>query len=113
MGYKKLRVEYETLRSLAAGSIGAAYAAVGTAFANPIIFLKIQNKTDKAVFISKGGTADHDILGSGEIFVWDLNANKQSLDGLALAIGQRYYAKDGPDGTPTSGSVYLTCNYAG
>lgn len=109
-----IRLEYENLRSLAFGSIGAAYTIVGTAFSNPIIIYKIYNGTDQDVLFSTDGTNDKDILPIGANFVVDVRTNK-AKDGAGLAVqkGGAFYIKQGAGGAPTSGSVYVTALYAG
>jgi len=94
---------------LAFGSIGAAYAGIGTAVANPIRVFLLQNLTNATVWFSFDGVNDHFPLpGLGHIIV-DVSANKTQDTGWYLAEGDRLYCKR--LGTPTSGSVYLTVFY--
>ena len=99
----------ETLRSLAFGAIGANYAAIGTAFNNPIRILKIQNLTDATLLFSFDGAADHDILPSGGFMLLDIASNKEYENVFCIPIGALIYVKR--SGVPTTGSVYITSFY--
>lgn len=111
MSYMSIRLVPETLRNLAAASIGAAYMGVGSAFENPVRILNIQNLTDANVIFSFDGINDHVILPSNGFILLDITANKEDQRGtLYIAQGTRIYAKE-EDVTPTSGSVYVTAFY--
>jgi len=101
----------ETLRSLAFGSIGAAYMGVGTALDNPSRMLIIQNLTDAAVLFSFDGVNDHLVLDDGVSLVMDITANKSISHGFYIAAGTRIYVKR--SGVPTTGSVYVSSFYGG
>lgn len=96
----------ETVRSLAFGSIGASYAKIGTEFIEPVRILYVQNLTNALLMFSFNGLADHFPLASGAFFVLDITTNKTADQGLFLAAGEQMFVKR--DGTPTSGSVYVT-----
>jgi len=106
MAYPK-KITFDTLRSAAFGAIGAAYAAVGDAFARPPRIIKISNATDADVFFSLDGTNDHDYISANGFVLYDLTANKVRDDGAFLAQGQNVYLKR-VSGAPTSGAVYIT-----
>lgn len=103
------RILPETLRSLAAGAIGAAYAGVGTAIDNPARMWIIQNLTDAALMFSWDGINDHYPIASGTGMVLDVTSNKTVDQGFFIAEGQRLYVKQ--LGVATTGSVYLTSFY--
>ena len=98
---------FDTIRSVAFGGIGAAYAAVGAAFTRPVRLIKVSNATDAAVFFSLDGTNDQDFIPANGFILYDLTANKVRDDGAFLRQGQNVYIKR-VSGAPTSGSVYIT-----
>jgi len=102
-----IRLIPETLRSLAFGSIGAAYMGVGTAFTRPIRIIHIQNLTDVQVIISFDGVNDHLVLPRNGYLLLDVTANKTREQGFYIAEGTRVYAKE-DSSSPTAGGVYLT-----
>jgi len=109
MSSTSVKVRYETLRSLAFGSISGSYAAIGAAFANPIRMLKITNTTDANLTISFDGVNDMDIITANTVEVLDYGSNKADTAGqLDQAVGQKIFVK----GSPTTGTVYVTTIYA-
>jgi len=104
-----IRFVPEALRSIAFGSIGAAYMGVGTAFDNPVRILFIQNLTDAGLTFSFDGVNDHFVLPDNGFLLLDVSANKTNERGFFVAEGQRIYVKE--LGTPTTGSVYLSAFY--
>lgn len=110
MAYGK-RILPETMRSLTAAGIGAAFAAIGTAFDNSIRILSIKNNTDGDVIFSFDGVNDHEILPASAALVYDLTANKVHDGGAFIARDTIMYAKDGPT-APTTGTVYVSVYYA-
>ena len=106
------RMYVEPVRSLAFGSIGAAYMGVGTNIDNPVTMFLIQNLTDAQVMISFDGVSDNLPLNSNAYMLLDIASNKTTSEGFYLPEGQRIYAKH-MGAAPTSGSVYLTVFYSG
>lgn len=106
---RSIRLVPETARSLAHGSIGAAYMGVGTSFTKPIRILVIQNLTDVSLMFSFDGINDHVPLPTSGYLLLDVTSNKAREDGLYFSEGTRIYVKE--VGTPTSGSVYVTTFY--
>lgn len=104
-----IRIAFEPMRSLAAGSITGSYVAIGTATANPARQFIIQNLTDAALVFSFDGTNDHIPLPANGLFVDDITANKTMDHGFFLATGTKIYVKR--IGTPTTGSVYVSISY--
>jgi len=104
-----IRMKAEACRSLAFGSIGAGYAAIGTALSNPARMILLQNLTDATVWISLDGVNDHFPLLNQGYLVLDISGNKTQETGFYLAEGDKLYCKR--LGTPTSGSVYFTAFY--
>jgi hypothetical protein len=106
---RSIRLVPEAARSLAFGSIGAAYMGVGTAFTKPIRILMIQNLTDASLMFSFDGIVDHVPLPQDGFILLDVTTNKAKEDGLYFAEGTRIYVKE--IATPTTGAVYVTTFY--
>lgn len=106
---KEIRLAAEALRSLGFGSIGAAYAGVGTRFENPVRIFFAQNLTNAALMFSLDGTNDHFALPQGGFLLLDVTGNKANTQGFYIAESTRLYVKE--IGNPTSGSVYLSLFY--
>ena len=104
-----LRLSAEPLRSLAFGSIGAAYMGIGTAISNPARAIFLQNLTDATLLFSFDGVTEHLILPSNGFFLFDITSNKTSEIGFFADKGQRFYVKQ--SGVATSGAVYLSTFY--
>ncbi len=109
-----MRMHAQALRSLAAGSVGAGWSAIGTPFTSQIRILQIWNLTDALLTFSFTGPIDnveHFVLPAQGFVLFDLTANKSSNDpGFYLADGTQLYAKQ--NGVPTTGSIYVTALYA-
>jgi len=105
-----IRLVPEDLRSLAFGSIGAAYMGIGTAITEPVRIFHLQNLTDAHLMFSFGGVDDHTVIPSGGYLLIDVTANKSFDGGFFLGEGERIYAKE-ITGSPTLGAVYLTTFY--
>ena len=104
-----IRFRAETVRTLAAGSIGAAYMGVGVALTQPIRQFFIQNLTDGTLMFSFDGVNDHFPLPRNGFYVSDITANASTTGGWFLAEGDRLYVKEVD--TPTTGSVYFSAFY--
>ncbi len=102
-----VRLYPETLRSLAFGSIGAGYAAIGTALANPSRILIIQNLTDTSMFFSFDGTNNHLVLPAGGQMIIDCMTNRTAVAGSA-AIGQGTIIYVKQVSAPSLGAVYVS-----
>lgn len=106
------RARFDTLRSLAFGSISGTYAAVGTAFGQAVRILKIDNLTDANMIFSFDGTTNHTIAPMQSGCVFDFATNKVGpVNQLEQPIGTRVYVKQ-ESSAATSGSVYVTIVYA-
>ena len=104
------KVLFEPAKSLAFGSIGAAYMGVGTAFNKPMRLLILQNLTDAIVWFSFDGIEDHIPLASISYIILDITANKATEEGWFVGEGTRVYVKR-LAGAPSSGSVYVSACY--
>lgn len=105
-----LVLSMEPIRSLAFGSIGASYAAVGTGLEFPAREFLINNLTDADLMFSFNGVNDHFVLASRSAWINDCCANQVGTEGFFLRRTNVLYVKR--IGTPTSGSVYLSVIFA-
>lgn len=104
-----IRLVPDTVKSLAFGSVGAAYMGIGTAFDKPIRILLVQNLTDATLMFSFDGVNDHLPLPRDGYILLDVTANKAIEHGYYVAEGTRIYVKEVD--TPTIGSVYVSSFY--
>ena len=105
----EIKIKAEAQKSIAFGSIGAAYMGIGSAFSHPARMILIQNFTDADLQFSFDGITDHFPMKAGASFILDVSANKTIDTGFFFEEGTRVYVKE--IDTPTSGSVYLTVFY--
>lgn len=108
------KVYFDTLRSLAFGSISGTYAAVGTALTVQARIVCITNKTQGDMIFSTDNTnaSGQLIVPAGSFKLFDLTANliPGKDDSFVLAEGTQFYVKQVT--APTSGSVYIEVVYA-
>lgn len=105
------RAAFEPVREVAFGSIGASYAAVGSAITDHARLIRIVNTTDAQVYISVDGTNNHIRMAANSFFILDFSANKVRDDGLFLPVGTIFYAKR-VSAAPTSGALWAEVVYA-
>jgi len=105
MGLKS-SAQFDTIRSLGVASIGAAYAAIGTALTAPAVILCFKNNTNGDVFVSTDGTHDHLLLPANSFTIFDIRTNNMNLLDYVFPIGTQFYLKDGPT-VATSGTFYI------
>ena len=107
-----ISAQSETLRSVAFGGIGAAYAALGSALADNARIVGFSNSSDAEIYISFDGVVDHIRLAANSFQVYDLTANKVREDGYFLGNQTQIYQKR-VAGAPTSGALWATVVVAG
>lgn len=105
------RAAFEAVREVAFGSIGASYAAVGSAITDHARLIRIVNATDAQVYISVDGTTNQIRMAANSFFIMDFSANKVRDDGLFLPVGTVFYAKQ-VSGAPTTGGLWIEVVYA-
>ena len=105
------RAAWETLRTVAFGSLTSSYAAIGAPLSDRARLIKIVNLTDANVRVSFDGSTDHDIAPANGFFLYDLTTNRVRDDGLFVEVGTQVYIKD-EGSAVTSGTVYLVVVYA-
>lgn len=104
------RMLAQPIRTLAFGSIGASYAAIGNAMNFMVRILLIQNLTDADLMFSFTGNTDHIALPAGGFVLLDLTANQIPDSGFFVSEGTILYVKQ--IDVPTTGSVYVSAFYA-
>jgi len=109
---RAIRLATEPLRSLAHGSIGAAYMGIGTSIDTKARIVHISNITDSQLMISFDGVNDHFPLLPASFLQLDVCQNSLEVDYFSLKVGDRLYVKEINAINPTTkGSVYLTVFY--
>lgn len=104
------RALFAPQRTLAFGSIGAGYTAIGTAIPYPIRILTVNNLTNGDLQFSIDGITDHFAVGRGGGVVYDIAGNRTGVsDELYLAENTTLYVKQIE--IPTEGSVYVSVVY--
>lgn len=97
----------EPLRSIAFGSIGAAYTAIGTPLAHPSHIIHIQNTTDQGMLISYDGSTDHEFVGADGFILLDISTNRTRSEGFFFPVGMSVYVKEA-GAAPSIGTVYVS-----
>ena len=102
----------EQIKTLANGSIGASYAAVGSAFSEACRIVTIINGTDGDMLFSLDGSTDHLFLPARTPQLFDWNANRDRVNNFwVMAPGTQIFVKQST--APSSGAVYVECFYGG
>jgi hypothetical protein len=105
------RVQFEAVREIASGSIGASYSAVGSATIDHSRLVVFANSTDAEVYISLDGTTNHLRFAPNSFKIFDFTTNKVRDDGLFIDIGTVFYIKR-VSAAPTSGTFWIEVMYA-
>jgi hypothetical protein len=104
------QVKFDTIRSLAFGSISGTYAAVGTATTVAARLICITNTCDTDMFFSIDGVHDMLIVAHGGFKLFDLQTNRLNVDQqFLLPINTQFYVKQVT--APGSGTVYIEVVY--
>lgn len=108
------KVYFDTLRSIAFGSISGTYAAVGSALTvNPRVICFINNTAgDMIISTDSSISAGQIFIPSNSFRLYDLVANliPEKDDSFVIAEGTQFYIKQST--APVSGSVYIEILYA-
>lgn len=102
------RAIFDTLRSLASGSLSGSYANIGSALSVPGCAFRVTNNTDGDLIISlDGGITDHLFVGSGSFVLYDVRANHRPANqgDYMIEAGTQFSAKEST--STTTGSVYV------
>jgi hypothetical protein len=100
------RAKFDTLRSVAAGSVTASYAALGTALGAPAVAVNFQNNTNGDVKVSLDGINDQLYLPANSYQVWDIRTNSPYLGDYLIPQGTVFYVKQGTV-VPATGAFYI------
>ncbi len=100
------RAEFDEVREVAFGSIGASYSAIGTALTDHARIIRFVNSTDDEVYISSDGSTNNFRMSANSFILFDFSTNKIRDDGLFVAIGTQFYVKR-VSGAPTEGAVWI------
>jgi hypothetical protein len=104
--------QFETIRTVAFGGIGAAYAVFGIPLANTSRYLNFKNTTDQPVFISTNGVNNHLFLAANSFEVIDISTNRSIKEGLYFPQGTQFWVIRAA-AAPTVGAVWLSTIFAG
>lgn len=99
---------FDTIRSLAFGSITGSYATLGAALAIRWRVFKISNNTDGDMFLSLDGVNDQMFVPAGGFTLYDISTNSPppgNIENLVLPIGTQFYIRY--SSAPTKGTVYI------
>lgn len=99
------KATFSTLRTLAAGGIGATYAEIGSTFERPARAIRMTNNTDGDLFLSDDGVNNKWYLPSTSYVLYDVSSNGWSNSNYRLPEGTQIWVKE--DSTPTTGSVHI------
>ena len=102
---------FESLRSIASGSISASYAAIGTPTTRVVKAFSIANNTqgDMIISLDSSDAAGHMFVPAGAVKVYDIqaNMNPQFDDQYVFKVGTQFYVKQSTP--PVSGDVWVEC----
>jgi hypothetical protein len=100
----------DTVRSLAFGSIGGAYVAVGSAFTHNARMIRLVNLTDGDMMFTDDGVNDKWPVPKGSFVLYDYAANSHPNEGI-LAYPHKTQISVKQISAPTTGSVYAEVTY--
>ncbi len=100
------KAKFDAVRELAFGGISGAYAAIGTPLTDHARIIRFANSTGVEIYISADGVTNHLRLASNGFVLFDFSTNKIQDDGLFMAVGTQFYAKQ-VSGAAASGAVWV------
>ena len=106
MSLYRNRATFDTLRSVAAGSITSSFAAVGAALPAPAVCLTFKNDTNGDVIVSIDATNDNLYLPANSFNVYDIRTNGPFDCDFMFPQGTVFYVEQGTV-VPTTGSFYI------
>jgi len=78
MGYKNAAT-FDSLRSVAFGSITTSYAIVGSTLPSPAVAVTFKNNTDGLILLSLDGSTDMLVFPSGTYSVYDVRTKRPKM----------------------------------
>ena len=107
------KAHFDSLRTIAAGGISAAYAPVGAALSNQVREFCITNNTmGDMIFSFDPSNATGNIFVKAQSYkLIDVqsNINPQFDDKYVIGIGERFYVKQNT--APVSGDIWIECMF--
>lgn len=97
---------FDTLRSVAFGTLTTSYAIVGAVLPNPAVAITFKNNTNGIVLVSTDGIHDMLVYPGLSYGVYDLRTNAPSTVDYLLPKGTPIMVKYSGS-APTSGSFYI------
>jgi len=104
-----IQLRADPQRSIAFGSIGSSYSAIGTQLDQPMRIVYIVNGTDALLQFSFTGNTDHFVIPAQSYILFDVSSDQALTQGFYISKGTTVYVKR--IGTPSSGTVYLSAFY--
>jgi hypothetical protein len=105
MSYKNA-AKFDTLRSVAFGSLTTSYAIVGPVLSNPAVAVAFKNNTNGIVLVSFDGINDNLVYPGQSYGVYDIRTNAPQVTDYLLSKGTAFLVKYSGS-APTSGSFYI------
>jgi hypothetical protein len=102
----KNAAKFDTIRSVAFGSITSSYVIVGSVLSTPAVVVAFKNTTNGLIFVSMDGVNDMIVVPAGSYCVYDLRTNAPNATDYLLSSGTPFMVKYSGHG-PTSGSFYV------
>ena len=102
----KNAAKFDTLRSVAFGSLTTSYAIVGSVLPTPAVCVSFMNNTNGIVYVSTDGINDMLAIPASTGLVYDIRTNSPNATDYLLSQSTPFLVKY--SGTaPTSGSFYI------
>lgn len=105
------QVEFDPVREITFGDVGATYSAWGAPLGEHVRLISFQSSMDVDLYISFDAINDHIRLAQNSFKLLDLSANKIRDDGLFLASGTQIYVKE-VSSSPASGAAWIEVMFA-
>lgn len=97
---------FDTLRSVAFGSITTSYTIVGPVLPNPAVAIAFKNNTDGIILVSTDGINDMLVYPATSYGVYDVRTNAPRDTDYLLGKGEAFTIKYSGS-APSSGSFYI------
>lgn len=102
----KYTATFDTIRSVAGGSVTGSFAIVGTATTNGIVAFSLKNQTDGDVIVSLDGTNAMLYIPANSYAVWDIRTNAPFNTDYMFPVGTSFFVKQGTV-SPSTGTFYI------
>lgn len=98
--------KFDTIRSVAFGSLTTSYAIVGSVLSTPAVVVAFKNTTDALVFVSTDGSNDMIVVPAGSYCVYDVRTNAPNATDYLISSGTPFMVKYSGS-APSSGAFYI------